>query len=318
MYEIITTHKGKSVDEIKVLYNNNYDEIIQEYFDFLCQNEYVFYTDTPDRFPELDLSWEEPTPLTNAIIDISEKSPLLDYEDIITQMGALGCEHIQIRSFSERALSFFENVLNTIGTKRIISVELIIKFHITITEEKLLNLYEQFPRLFSIIVHSAPSSKIVNILSQGMGHIKFIIEEISSSSHCGIISSDYFNINIKSFTEAYHYNSCLNKKISIDVNGNIKNCPSMQKSYGSVKDSTLLDALNHPEFKNVWFINKDQIETCKSCEFRYICTDCRAYIEKPNDIYSKPLKCGYNPNTTKWEEWSLNPLKQKAMDYYRF
>ncbi len=33
-------------------------------------------------------------------------------------------------------------------------------------------------------------------------------------------------------------------------------------------------------------------------------------------MYSKPLKCGYNPYTNVWEEWSINPLKQKAIDYY--
>ncbi len=51
-------------------------------------------------------------------------------------------------------------------------------------------------------------------------------------------------------------------------------------------------------------------------EFRYICTDCRAYTENPEDIYSKPLKCGYNSYTNKWEEWSTNSLKLKAIEYY--
>jgi len=31
---------------------------------------------------------------------------------------------------------------------------------------------------------------------------------------------------------------------------------------------------------------------------------------------SKPLKCGYSPYTNEWEEWSTNPLKQKAIDFY--
>ena len=72
----------------------------------------------------------------------------------------------------------------------------------------------------------------------------------------------------------------------------------------------------YPDFKKYWFINKDQIAVCKDCEFRYICTDCRAYIENPEDMYSKPLKCAYNPYTSEWEEWSTNPLKQKAIEHY--
>jgi hypothetical protein len=34
-------------------------------------------------------------------------------------------------------------------------------------------------------------------------------------------------------------------------------------------------------------------------------------------IYSKPLKCGYNPYTAIWEDWSTNPLKKKAIDFYK-
>lgn len=81
------------------------------------------------------------------------------------------------------------------------------------------------------------------------------------------------------------------------------------------------EALQHPDFKKYWNLTKDQIEVCKDCEFRYICTDCRAYTERSHtnkeglDI-SKPLKCGYNPYTGEWEEWSTNPLKQKAIQYY--
>ena len=69
-------------------------------------------------------------------------------------------------------------------------------------------------------------------------------------------------------------------------------------------------------FKKYWNITKDEISTCKDCEFRYICTDCRSYTESPEDYYSKPLKCGYSPYTNKWEQWSDNPLKNKAIDYY--
>ena len=90
----------------------------------------------------------------------------------------------------------------------------------------------------------------------------------------------------------------------------------MKESFGNIKDTTLKEALNKKGFKKLWNINKDKIKVCQDCEFRYICTDCRAYIENPEDIYSKPLKCGYNPYTAEWEEWSTNPLKQKAIEYY--
>lgn len=90
----------------------------------------------------------------------------------------------------------------------------------------------------------------------------------------------------------------------------------MRESFGNIKDDTLVAAVEKSGFKQYWHLTKDQINVCKDCEFRYICTDCRAYLENPDDIYSKPLKCGYNPYTCEWEEWSTHPLKQKAIVYY--
>jgi hypothetical protein len=52
------------------------------------------------------------------------------------------------------------------------------------------------------------------------------------------------------------------------------------------------------------------------CEFRYICTDCRAMIENPKDERSAPLKCGYDPKSGEWEEWQKNILKTYAIKYY--
>ena len=90
----------------------------------------------------------------------------------------------------------------------------------------------------------------------------------------------------------------------------------MTESFGNINTVSLVDAVNHPDFKKYWNITKDQIEVCKDCEFRHICTDCRAFIEEPENQYSKSLKCGYSPYTNEWEEWSTNPLKQKAIEYY--
>lgn len=147
------------------------------------------------------------------------------------------------------------------------------------------------------------------------------VKEIISKSSCGKVDLKYFNTNLPKVLEAVNHNSCLHKKISIDVEGNIRNCPSMSQSFGNIKNITLEEALNHKDFKKYWNLTKDKIEVCKDCEFRYICTDCRAYTERSHknefglDI-SKPLKCGYNPYTGEWEKWSINPLKEKSIKYY--
>ena len=126
-------------------------------------------------------------------------------------------------------------------------------------------------------------------------------------------------MSYEKFFEAQSFNSCLNKKISINKQGEIKNCPALTSSYGNIKNSNLMEVVSGDnDFKKFWNISKNQVNICQNCEFRFICTDCRAFIDSPDDIYSKPLKCGYDPSTGDWEEWSENPLKKSAMKEYKF
>lgn len=137
-------------------------------------------------------------------------------------------------------------------------------------------------------------------LSSGECSITFSREIIESCFSCGYISKEGFEVNIPLFTEAQKFNTCLNRKISIDENGDIKNCPVLQKSYGNIKTVSLQSAIAQKEFKELWEVNKDQIDVCKDCEFRYICTDCRAFISDDRNRFSKPSKCSYDPYSARW------------------
>ena len=182
----------------------------------------------------------------------------------------------------------------------------------------IIDLSFNYPIFGRIIFMSSPEEKR---LDHNLINIHFAKKEYFYLKSCGEINKEYFSCNNINYQEANKFNSCLHKKIAIDKDGNIKNCPSMPQSFGNIKDTTLEEALNHQDFKKYWNLTKDNIEVCKDCEFRYICTDCRAYTERTHtnseglDI-SKPLKCGYNPYTGEWEEWSTNPLKEKAIKYY--
>lgn len=166
-------------------------------------------------------------------------------------------------------------------------------------------------RIVSCMLHSCPlNEKKLN------GRLMLTTERVHSALCCGNINTSYFVSELYTYIEGQNYNTCLNQKITIDKDGFIKNCPSMQSHFGHVSNTTLEKVLTDPNFSKFWNITKDKIHVCKDCEFRYICTDCRAYVEDPDDLYSKPLKCGYNPYTSEWSEWSDNPLKQPAIEYY--
>ncbi|MFM2392225.1 MAG: hypothetical protein RLZZ546_202 [Bacteroidota bacterium] len=220
----------------------------------------------------------------------------------ITQLSNYSCHSVQIRIFNSISLIDINNLLSIIKNKRISSLELMIKHDSILSENDLFNLFNICDRLSFLVVFGAPYSKTTNIELGKFGFIFYIKEEIVSEKSCGLIDPSLFVINMKTYTESLHHNSCLNRKISIDTEGNIKNCPSMSESFGNIRNTTLAEAIELPQFKKYWDINKDMIHVCKDCEFRYICTDCRAYVEDPDDILSKPLKCGYNPYTGEWSD----------------
>lgn len=314
LYEILQKYDGRYLEDVKKEYDLRYAKIIDQYFDFLEENNFIFWTDSIDNFPELDLEWDYPSKITNAIIDYSSSSNF-SIINIMDRFNQLGVKNIQIRFFNIIAIAEIDIILKSALKKYIQHIEIIIPYSDEFDLNKVQDICYNHPRINSVILYSAPENNI--ILTKGIfSNIIFIQEKITSKAHCGSISPHFFSSNIFHFTEAQNYNTCLNRKIAIDTDGNIKNCPSMPQSYGNIKNTTLEEALNHPDFKKHWNINKDKIHVCKDCEFRYICTDCRAYIENPEDIYSKPLKCGYNPYTGEWSEWSTNPLKQKAIQYY--
>ncbi len=314
LYNILSNYQSHSTNQIKKLYDNKFNSTIDEYIEFLLENELIFFTDTPENFPKLNLDWHTPFQITNAIIDFDKESSY-NIKEVICQLDDLNCKHIELRLFNISPKSVTENVLQLLKKIRsiIYSVNIIcdskyesVKFWV--------NLMKNYTRAHNVILHSSEKHEQINPFPER--NIITTDKKINSKNNCGVISIRYFAVNIKNFTESKYYNSCLNRKISIDVNGDIKNCPSIPQNFGNIKGTTLEEAMNHKDFKKYWNITKDEIEICKDCEFRYVCTDCRAYIEKPENIYSKPLKCGYSPYTNKWEEWSTNPLKQKTIEHY--
>jgi SPASM domain peptide maturase of grasp-with-spasm system len=298
LFELLTIYEKNSVAEIKSIFENQHNETIDEYFAFLEKEELGFFTNEPNLFPNLDLTWKSPKQITNAIIDFDNQSNH-KVKDLFEQLSELGTEAVQLRFYSQKSLATLENILQQADLTGIQSLEIIIPFSEELTIQVLKQFCAVIPRLCLIIIYGATTDEEITLNSEIF--IVFSSKTIENHSFCGKINPYNFSINIKTFTEAQQHNSCLNRKISIDVNGDIKNCPSLPQSFGNIAEVSLQNALLHKNFKDLWLINKDQIEVCKDCEFRYICTDCRAFITNPEDKYSKPSKCSYNPYIAEWE-----------------
>lgn len=91
---------------------------------------------------------------------------------------------------------------------------------------------------------------------------------------------------------------CFNKEIYISTEGDVYPCVMERRTtHGSMKTQPLKEMIN-PSIRKM---SKDNIEGCKTCEFRYGCFDCRP-DSNGRGLYQKPWYCSYNPTTSEWAD----------------
>ena len=317
LFFLIPYFREKTVEELLGFYGDSNKHLVEEYFDFLIGHEFAFYCNQQEviNFPLLNINdFQLPYTISNAIVEIDN----LNYNQvkkIIKQLEEVQCYAIEVRiknKFSIHELSELLELLNYTVIREIDIVAPDNNFSI----EEIDELFLKTTPLKKIILHKSTKNIFVNNVKGVSAEIYFTSNDLYHPACCGNFSPNFFTTNLNFITEAQGHNTCLNRKVAIDVNGNIRNCPAMPEVHGNISNTTISDVVNLDAFVSKSKINKDQVKICKDCEFRYICLDCRAYLNDPNDIYSKPLKCGYNPYTCVWEDWSANPIKKSIMSAY--
>lgn len=275
----------------------------KEFYDFINQmveNNFGVIIDQPEYFPRIPQEWDSPHEITNAIIDIRDSAH--NYSDIFEQLDSLLCPFIQLRSYVELKPKEITEILKSYDRLyEFTHIEIILKFSKNLMVDEFLDLLKRF-KMISLVFHSVGDKSLVDDLNDISSRMSFIKQAFNSCDNCGIINKSTMRFpEMREYMENTLYNNCLNRKISIDEDGEIKNCPSMKNSFGKVNERTLKSVLHNKDFTEVWKINKEQIQVCRDCEYRHVCSDCRAYVSDSSNIYSKPLKCGYDPYSGVWE-----------------
>ena len=298
LFEILTEHRDRTAREVIAVYGEEHRAVIEGYFAFLEARELGFWCDEPEAFPPLDLTWRSPDVVTNAVIDVGWGSRH-DFARLFAELDDLGCGALQLRWFRPVPREELWGVMEMLSTGRLRSVDVLMPHGPQWEMEELERLCFAHQRLSGIVLHSAPEDA-----AQRTRGLRIPITQtrqvIDSASHCGQVHPGYFVVNIEAFTEAQRHNSCLNGKIAVDEHGAIRNCPSMPRAFGNAADTSLHAALAASGFRDAWRISKDQVETCRDCEFRYVCTDCRAFVRAEGGAFAKPATCAYDPYTATW------------------
>ncbi len=303
LFEILTIHEKKPISAIKKAYPKNESKTIDKYFNHLISHEYGFFTNSPANFPKMNLDWDDPKIISNAILDFDESTPLTYMPAILEQLSSLLCEAIEFRFFNALDAATVRETLNQMEGSSIRSVYVQIGYHPTHSKSALQSVIRENPRIKRLLIHSTPGVNHTWKIMSNDQEIPLIMtsDKLETENCCGMVSPQFFSISVQSFAEFTNHNSCMNKKVSVDRLGYIKNCPSLKKAYGHIRTTKIADVVKRPAFTYMWSITKDHVLVCKDCEFRYICHDCRAYRLDNANLYSKPLKCKYDPYSAKWE-----------------
>lgn len=287
--------KLKTVDEpLEMLdsYTNIEKNTINEYINFLYYNQFGFFTTNKPIAPDIPmLEYSDDSQITNAIVDFNRNSEH-SLENILAQLSELGCKAVEIRYFYPIPFTNFFDSLNVVNSFPVEKIEFLLQKNEEINWNKILQLNGQFPKLKKVTI----SNSADNIIYKHEDLVViYTTEIIRNETKCGVTGELYCIADNRLFWESQNFNNCLYKKISIDKSGLIKNCPSMNESFGNIQFTKLSEVISDESFKKFWTITKDSIEICSECELRYVCQDCRAYTINMNNPFSKPLKCRYNP-----------------------
>lgn len=270
-----------------------FKDIITEYIDFLISKEYAFITSESSKnlFPPLFEYRFAPEEINNSIISLDDNS-YYPIPDTINQLSELGCYHLEARIYGvQNSIDQFKEIIDSIKGTRVQSIDFYIKYNSRIKDHIIKE--SDLPIINVVNFFEAPERSDFN-------KVRFFKQALSDESHCGNVIPEYFTINNELFNESLRFNTCLNKKVSISKEGNIKNCPAFKNSFGNIEDTKLKSVLINESFTSKWLIKKDSIDICSDCEYRHMCTDCRAFVQDDNNEFSHPKNCKYNPYQAKW------------------
>ena len=116
-------------------------------------------------------------------------------------------------------------------------------------------------------------------------------------------SKPEFYINEEMFHNAYLTNTCWYGKFAITETGIVIPCVFERNIIlGDFKKQSFQEILESEILKKYWFLTLNQVKTCKDCEFKYSCIDCRPLgIASSGDLFGKNPRCTYNPQTGEWK-----------------
>ena len=113
LFNILNEYNGETIKEIQKKHDNFHDSTIVEYFEFLVENEFIFFTEIPNLFLDLSLNWDHPSEITNCIVDF-DKNSTHDLRVIIDELNNFKCTGLELRFYDSLKIEDIDKHLSYI------------------------------------------------------------------------------------------------------------------------------------------------------------------------------------------------------------
>lgn len=295
LVDFIKFINGKTHLEV-LSYSKLSKEIINEYLQFIVDNEYAFLIPEPlfSSFPTLNSNFDLPGSLDTVVLllDNFVNFDLGYYLDKFTSNGCRSVILCVLTSFSNEQ---WEEVIETINFSNIRDVQIVCDY-IDDKNNVILESIAYLPFVpSSFVIYNAPYQKVIKVNSihdekeLSIGY--YTCQDLSFKFLN--VDIDYFHVNVSNFTESRKYNLFFNRKLFIDNNGKMFHDYNFEHEVTSKIDDLSI-------FENTFAKqNKDTDIICSKCEYRYMCIDPRVPLLEGS--MSLGSKCNFNPFICKWE-----------------
>ena len=258
---------------------------------YLVENDLIFQIENESEsalFPNMDFSFFEPHLITNAIVQGE------NIEDACLKVNLLlelGLKYL-ILIFDNLCVPDIMHIVNTFQSTSLYTVQIIV-----MNDTILPDLIEADSNGFFKNQTLIQNIRICSDSFFQSESKRVIAEKIDFTT------SQSYRLNVNLFSESQTKHSYFNRKVFIDIRGNIKNGLLTEKVFGNINlinNNELRALILESEFQNLWNVRKENCNVCKDCELRFMCVDNREPLMSNNGFYYHQGTCDYNPFIGKW------------------
>lgn len=252
---------GLKIDELKLHYENKYNEGIDKFFSFLEEKGVGYISEKPFSQANLQTDYHYPGMLRTAVVRLNDEIQSKAIFPKLEQFFKLGLREIII--YTDKVDAGLSSLLKSFDMSPVKSIQIFLEEEVKneVEVEALLDVQKRISRIITSNELSTENDRF------------FTLDQKSKVS---------FVVTMGQYCESLSYNTYSNKVVFLNNQLNLY----------SDQDFKIPFTADKPPIH--WLSSKSKIEGCKDCKYRNICCDSVDVLQSGQNLYRKE-KCELFP-----------------------